>query len=289
MLVVIDAWRHTGIGHSMLGTARWLAIAQRYAVEVRFSMCVPAGVRNRVVLQAQHAHLYTNCTDTAFDLYRHIRWRHGRVGAAVDIMNRVQHVHRHPTSDALDRLLREQRNATTISALFYAHVRELRALASEDLVTKQLKRIEYAGTLPSMRCDVGLHVRTMSVDDRECNVFVTPHKCGADLRRSTHCSLASLQRRNDACRGIHPFVTSDSREMYAILHGWNSLNETSVVTWSVERQRTTHMIRQTIAAWFVLASCTSKIVAPVSSTFSSSASRRAGVPVIPCCKPRSTR
>ena len=39
----------------------------------------------------------------------------------------------------------------------------------------------------------------------------------------------------------------------------------------------------TIAAWLSLARCRRAIVAPIPSTFSNSAARAAGVPVVGCC------
>ena len=89
-------------------------------------------------------------------------------------------------------------------------------------------------------CDVGLHVRTLAVDDARCNVFSVedssnpcPSNLAGRLRDSKKGKLpwpASV----DGCPGTHRFVTADTPRVYGTtrLLGWTDLNETADVTWT---------------------------------------------------------
>ena len=144
-------------------------------------------------------------------------------------------------------------------------------------------------------CDVGLHVRTLAVDDARCNVFSVedssnpcPSNLAGRLRDSKKGKLpwpASV----DGCPGTHRFVTADTPRVYGTtrLLGWTDLNETAehfmlprprslrkTVVSSAERgTQGGGRSEQTLAAFWALTRCKTAIVAPFDSSFSNTAAK----------------
>jgi len=186
-------------------------------------------------------------------------------------------------------------------ALFYPHIKELRRCIgkggvgsrSRTLNDQRLHELEFNGTLPA--CDVGLHLRTMKLDDASCNAMDATHnalngsaECAGRLlrKKAKACDIPKLNLNTEKCHGAR-FATSDSDAMYKQLTSWANLGETAIATWSNgdkltdarERQR---RYRETVRAWFTLASC-KQIIAPVESAFWRSAARHSHSPHSECC------
>ena len=272
MLIVVDNWPKTGIGHSIPGTATWLAVARQYLSRVVFSYCLPPAVNHSAVTALLNARMYPLCSDHVFDLYDHIRMD-APLKASVADLQAVDAVLRHPTKAQLVDAL----GSGLVVAAYYPHIRHARALARPHDIHEMLRRIAPITAIPTLPCDVGLHLRTMHVDDASCNVFIDP---SCDRGRRARCATAQLEdpRR---CHASRPFVTSDHRQMYRQLPLWRSYDEDSTQTWGGSARRRDH--EQTIRAWFTLSSCTRAIVSPVPSRFSVAAAARANVSVVACC------
>ena len=144
-------------------------------------------------------------------------------------------------------------------------------------------------------CDVGLHVRTLAVDDPRCNVFSVedssnpcPSNLAGRLRDSKKGKLpwpASV----DGCPGTHRFVTADTPKVYGTtrLLGWTDMNETAkqfmlprprslrktVVSNAERGTQGGGRSEQTLAAFWALTRCKTAIVAPFDSSFSNTAAK----------------
>jgi len=156
-------------------------------------------------------------------------------------------------------------------------------------------------------CDVGLHLRSMQLDDHNCDLLagtrgqaVQPvggsdggggvaEQC-AFTWRAHRCKEQSLEAIATGCPGEHRFATSDNPAVYrSYTRGlqWSDLDETASVTWNEGR----HVpypaklgdVRATAAAFVTLARCQRAIVAPIISHFSETAAIAAGVPLVGCC------
>ena len=304
-LIIIDAWPGTGIGHSILGTARWLNFATTTNTNIKFAFCLPASVTNRAASRASHTRSrrsWPNCSSpTTFDLYRYITWKGRSIRASSSVLNGVRAVLEHATCEDIQDAARSVRFERMSLALFYPHIKELRRCIgkggvgsrSRTLNDQRLHELEFNGTLPA--CDVGLHLRTMKLDDASCNAMDATHnalngsaECAGRLlrKKAKACDIPKLNLNTEKCHGAR-FATSDSDAMYKQLTSWANLGETAIATWSNgdkltdarERQR---RYRETVRAWFTLASC-KQIIAPVESAFWRSAARHSHSPHSECC------
>ncbi len=162
-------------------------------------------------------------------------------------------------------------------------------------------------------CNVGLHVRTLAMDDERCNFFRErdtfndddgdsgcpfshrrPIDFGVGCCIKNPCTAASLVT---GCPG-DKFATADAPVAYALTrqHGWSDLNESATKTWLTISEQPRYGLdpaaaapaqqaqESTVAAWWALANCRRAIVAPIRSAFSDAAAIAAGVPVKRCCK-----
>ena len=142
----------------------------------------------------------------------------------------------------------------------------------------EMNQLRYAWKLPPIRCDVGLHFRTMKLDDPKCSVF--SKKC---RMRKLLCSMANLINASNKCASAQRFVTSDSNDMYANLTKWTNMGDRAVKTWTTDAVVPRTNFNQTVQAFMILSSCSRMIISPVPSQFSLTASTKAGVPLRRCC------
>jgi len=137
------------------------------------------------------------------------------------------------------------------------------------------------------RCEVGLQLRSLSLDDPACSLTKRATLCKEAKRRVGRLCLPDSI---GACPGDHRFATSDDPSVYRRFTrslGWSDLDETAVrtVTDLADGATTnsTTAWAATVMAWMALRSCTRAIVAPVPSQFSHTAALAAGIPVAKCC------
>jgi hypothetical protein len=146
-----------------------------------------------------------------------------------------------------------------------------------------------------LRCDVGVQLRTLALDDKRCNLLhrtqTEPKGCRRlAMRRSSRpsfrCGRPSQRFPHGltGCPGTAHFATSDMPKLYnqTRLRGWHDLGERPVNPWI----RATGSVGAdaTVAAWATLASCTHGIISPLPSAFATSAAMAAGVPLVGCCE-----
>ena len=162
---------------------------------------------------------------------------------------------------------------------------------------------------PAPPCNVGLHVRTLAMDDERCNFFRErdtfndddgdsgcpfshrrPIDFGVGCCIKNPCTAASLVT---GCPG-DKFATADAPVAYALTRSTvvgpqraprKRLTKSSSLGMGSTRQPPRRRAaRSTVAAWWALANCRRAIVAPIRSAFSDAAAIAAGVPVKRCCK-----
>ena len=281
-ILIVDSWPKTGIGHSILGTARWLAFASLYKIHVKFVFCLPKSTNPLSDLHNEH--MFPFCLPSTFDLHDHIKFEGRNLKASMHDIQSIRHVFKKPTRSLMYSLAQ---NRTENIAFFYPHVREVDSLVSKVEVQRHLQLITYAHKMPKINCVTGLHIRTMHVDSSRCNLFSDYDTCDLIERRKVEkgCTLKYLNKALNKCNTTHRVVVSDWFETYKNVPSWYNIGDHAVVTWNTNhtRQSHKHSFAYTIKAWFVLSSCTSAIIAPVQSQFSFLASFRANVPLHRCC------
>jgi len=149
-------------------------------------------------------------------------------------------------------------------------------------------------------CDVGAHLRTGHVDDREgCSLLLRPGNKACPLSDRPPLGWPQACEGREAfpaqlrgCpTGLRLYATSDDPAMYSFSRplGWRDANETATISWTprarseVATVLASGPVLDTILAWATLARCTKAILSPVPSAFSQSASLAAGVPLVGCC------
>lgn len=280
-LLIVDSWPKTGIGHSIVGTARWLAFASLYEITVKFVFCLPKSANPLSDLHDETT--FPFCLPSTFDLHDHIRFEGRKLKASMHDIEYIQRVFKKPTYNLIKSLAQNRTDENI--AFFYPHVREVDSLVSIVEIQRHLQRITYAHKLPKINCATGLHIRTMHVDSSRCNLFSDNDTCDLIDKRKVEkgCTLKYLNKALNKCNTINRVVVSDWFETYKHLPSWYNIGDHAVVTWNTNTNLTHRSVGFTIKAWFILSSCTSAIIAPVSSQFSALASFRANVPLYRCC------
>tara|TARA_B110001452_G_scaffold203397_1_gene173424 strand:+ start:2945 stop:3976 length:1032 start_codon:yes stop_codon:yes gene_type:complete len=306
--VVANAWRGVGIGHSIFASAQWLTLGSMLPARVRFAFCVPAGAPARYLRIGRRQ--YPNCSapDT-FDLHEHLTREGDELRASADEFRRVGRLLQSPSCQ---QLVDASRTETGSVVLVYDSLpRNMLAGCLQELgnttsatfdgqlvVVPELRKLQLSPPRRLLPCGVGLHVRTMAVDQPGCNAFLAPESCSHELRRHAACSLSQLLEPSGFCSKGPRFVTSDDPSMYARLgRAWRSNGEHAVnPSLDQERARAGEtfgaLAKRTVVAWLTLASCRHAIVAPIGSAFSQLAHLRAGraVHFAQCCpRPLSNR
>ena len=328
-VVVVDAWPHVGIGHSMRAAALWLQLVSRLATtsspsssarSLRFAVCVPARLRAAF---SEEYHEAPACNRRVFDpitrrnvsavqfaTHEHISFA-GLENLRASRMDFLSIRQRPPPlqscSDLTERLLSKRR----VVVFYGLRVRELLQTCAERCLAAAagsgsakpfgcLRHMHL--TAPPARplpiCDIGLHLRSMKLDDKSCDLLSSSTTADpADEAAPERCRFAWRQRRCPsqplskaiACSGGERFATADSPSLYAATRaaGWRDFGETASVTWN-ERAITPYPVQlgdvaATAAAFVTLARCRQAIVAPVISHFSETAALAAGVPLFGCC------
>jgi hypothetical protein len=156
---------------------------------------------------------------------------------------------------------------------------------------------------PVPACDVGLHLRSMHLDDYNCNLLSddasgAPAKMAGSSQiascdfqwRARRCKGESLHSIASDCPGEARFATSDHPPFYRSHTrrlGWSDLDEVASVTWNegatIPYPAKLADVRATALAFVTLSRCRQAIVAPIVSHFSETAAIAAGVPVVGCC------
>ena len=315
LVLAIDSWPGTGVGHSIPGSARWLRLLTLLASTdtlnpraLRLAACAPRSLR-KVIGDARVA----MCEDPHFDLSRFLTYR------GVPSLRPTDHhfqriigenstlVLRKPRCEAL---LAALRGPATLVVVVRMQVMELGRCLQQELgrergefeCTPEARLTEeIARPLPT--CEVGLHLRTLAVDDPNCNLLSEKDDAsgcrfqhrGKDLR----CGEA-FPALAEGCGSGARFATADTASVYVQTRaiGWADLNESAQRTWfgvapadgmplgrsyQLHDSVDTTSWASTVMAWLTLANCKKAIVAPIVSRFSDAAARSAGVPMVGCC------
>lgn len=142
-------------------------------------------------------------------------------------------------------------------------------------------------------CAVGLHLRSLALDNPACNLIDAAGGCEFGWR-GRRCASQSLEQIARGCGGGGArFATADEPRLYARTRpiGWADLGEVASVTWNEGatipyppgRLGDAQSVARTVVAFLSLARCTRAIVAPVDSQFSATAALAARVPLAGCC------
>ena len=318
-LIVVDSWRFIGLGNSVIGAAKWMALMSTTASArraIQFAYCVPRELTSQ--FRWPTAHRMPACEDAHFDLYAHLTFRGAGDLRAVpgELVNATATgVLRAPRCDELRAALHGPARVIAVHAF---HGRELdRCVATTRaswplclrLVTaiaeapSPVRRATRVPTRPE--CTIGLHLRTLALDTGgQCNLLspsadrrpsraqTAGRRCREERsRRRRRCARvafpASIQgcHAGDAVQHEALFASADTAVMYGAFSrpaGWTDLNETASISWTAPQL--SGDVGRTVAAWLALARCTRAIVAPIPSAFSDSAAMAAGVPLVGCCQ-----
>jgi hypothetical protein len=257
-LVVFDHWAGQGIGQQVMGSAVWLAIARRTDRALRFAVCIPASEHFRFASDLKRRGMHDVppmpvCEHgRVFDLHAHFSFAglgslqasttDAQRAALIDLAQPAtsagppaQCKHGGCASAVLARLRAAlfSTQSTLASApvlgVHLLHVRIatrlLRTLAAPDDEPEAcLRRLRPLRAWRVPPCDVGLHVRTLALDDVACNTLeaadegACPSHLLARLQRSTAALRtcgSSWHMGVDGCPGKQRFVTSDLATVYA--------------------------------------------------------------------------
>jgi hypothetical protein len=163
---------------------------------------------------------------------------------------------------------------------------------------------------PVTRCNVGLQLRSLALDDPRCNLLerfhVDRHAANGNsanaLAASAACHTLARSRSSkvsfrcgrprdrfprgvEACPGApFRFATTDQPALYNATRarGWRDLAERPVNPF-IQTNESARAAQPTVAAWAMLARCSHGIISPLPSAFALSASMAAGVPLVGCC------
>ena len=347
-VIIVDAWPHVGIGHSIRAAALWLRLLSGLAQEdpstaraLRFAVCVPARLQSAFSEKyheapACNARVFDpiarrNTSVVQFETMKHLSFAglDNLRASRVDFAGLREHPPVVPHCPRLYSLLRHRRR---VLVLYGLKLREMLQACTEKFVKSLggdsinrrgdgsnrrgeagvlgcLRRVHLAvpPSRPLPTCDVGLHLRSMRLDDRQCDLLSSSSSppppalaggggggegggTGCRFRwRGRRCASETLAQVISCSGGGRRFATADSPHLYASTRaaGWADLDETASVTWN-ERAITPYPVQlgnvaETAAAFVTLARCTRAIVAPVASHFSDTAALAARVPVYGCC------
>lgn len=324
-VLIADAFPTLGLAHTLIATGAWLQIVTQTDRALSFAYCMPAAQQYRFT---RRHNTMPACTDArVFDLHRHVSFA-GLESLAADPDTLGALVARGgvhsdaPDCQALMGALR--REEPRVLVLYDVPVSTLYECALAELPAclrwLQPRRPERPRTIP---CDVGLHLRTLKLDDARCDLFSPHHPFHLNSEANDACPERWRweQKRTlwepskpctgedgvDAitgCPGETRYATSDDPAVYArhtrVLR-WRDLGETAVHTaWGStcrgcrrpgvpDRTNDTLAVdfeeeaSRTVGAWLSLARCTRAIVSPIVSAFSDLAARVAGIPIVRCC------
>ena len=317
--LVVNAWRSAGIGHSIYHSALWLTLARHLQGRVRFAFCLPEGVPDPLVgkwVRRPKSSLLPNCSAPGtFDLHEHLSRSGTDLRATAAHFDAASLTLRKPSCDTLVAVASKQQGVTAlvvegvqpeaaaglsglegcIGRLWPAAVPRNSLNQSwfdQQAVVGELRKLDLRPKRPLLPCRVGLHLRTMAVDQPGCNNLVNASSCEVQgSRRPPQRRCAQLSRLvgptpPGVCALGPRYVTSDDPAMYERFDAWNNSGERAVHTQNSHHQGVEAFkaeAKKTVAAWLTLASCTVAIVAPVASAFSTLAQLRAGVRLEPCC------
>ena len=224
-VVVYDAWPDTGIGMSLIGTSTAIAFLMHAAPDrrVEFASCLPAhlaprsarrGLQQRVAaaraLGAQLKGPYDQqpvlpfCDEPRFELHEHVRFG-GLPSLAAEEDAHHPHNFTLATQPTCTEMLRFLRRDVRVVGFYYPSIKVLkrcigvldrRRLGSDAALTSLqsgaacLRRVRPASPLEhaALACDVGLHMRSLSLDDERCNQM-------AEERDEEACPLLPSGRR----------------------------------------------------------------------------------------------
>lgn len=300
-LIVVNGWVGTGIGHSILASARWLEVIRRSDRAIRFAFCVPAALL--------WAYPLTPSCDQSdlFDLHRYIAFRGvppSLRASAAEMASVTRQLFKPNCTSALAAI----RSDEPVVSLHKPRPCPVATSCLRKVVRQRWLRT----ALP--RCSVGLHLRSLALDDAKCNAFggaLSPSEAArcslrhGNRRPERTCQTAARDRREfplsvAGCPGgARRVAVTDHHPLYASTRplGWTDAGTHAVQTWSnladrarsrASSQRTGDSNRSlglvaTINAWFTIARCKHAVVAPVRSAFSATAADAAGVPIFACC------
>ena len=214
-LIIIDDYRHQGLGHLMMGLSKWLQLVLQLAPawSVRFAFCLPRAVvaawpelaaSSIAHPRAPVALCKTNDFDphdfVSFDGIRDFR------PADDDFSPSHENIHllQRPTCEvlrtALTALDASQSSSRRLLLVKLAHLRELRHCLDPrdpeaEACLHQHLRLSAPAVASTMSCDVGLQLRTLALDDERCNLLERKRVDYADGRGETIAALS-------ACRGL---------------------------------------------------------------------------------------
>jgi hypothetical protein len=236
---VVNPWRYIGIGHSVVGHAKWLELIRATGRSIRFAACLPglsAQERRRFghVPPCDHAGLFDLLDHIAFDGLDNLR------ASSADFANAT--VHSKLSCEGLRSLLMSTRRRLVVHEI---HGLALDRCTHTEHVTRCLQKF---GARPSPRpqapaarkCDIGLHLRTLALDHHDCNLVGRPPVPAATQQppsrprpracphhRTSRCSAQPFPTSISGCAG-QLFATADTPRMYEHTRrlGWHDLNET---------------------------------------------------------------
>lgn len=325
-VIFVDPWKGTGLGHVLLGHASIVALALRLNRSLRFATCAPRA------LAASFSPPMPACeAGGTFDVLDYVEfagvpdlqaqasdWQRLHLAAVV---RGQQYFHRKPSCAQLQMAL------TSDAPMVWIHLATVVTVkcAASTLEGAELGTVACARRIRARRtpgivrprrlaCTVGLHLRSLALDDAGCDLLAdspsalcllpeaATRRAQTRRSRSRHCAPFGFPQsitpapRHDTravCRqGERLFATADDPALYT-RHtrqlGWRDLGEEATRTWVQRAKRNASTHEQaatvaTVAAWLALTRCKHAIVAPVPSKFSDSAALVGGVPVLRCCQ-----
>jgi hypothetical protein len=302
-LVVLDPWHRTDIGHSILNVALWLHVVSASLGAPRalkFATCLPPSIYSITnvmpVCEPSHVDVHDVLTFGSFaasstlkasrsDFGRRQRGLAKRLSVPTSCTALREALQRpRPRTLLMDgtglrslmprcaaeasgsdsgggrgclRLVKLTRSAQLALATEVRAPPRMGVNRARDTYTLMLR----PHTLP--RCEVGVHLRSMAIDDRRCNLLLlepdhTPdqgehsgsssgrvvdaprasdseracrEQYGHRTRRCPHETFPAMLR---GCPGTLRFATADAPELYPHTRalGWSDLNETAIMSWS---------------------------------------------------------
>lgn len=271
-VVVVDAWSHVGIGHSIRASSLWLRLlsAANMTRSLRFASCVPSRLRSSFAdagheAPACDAQVYDestrrNVSAAAYDVHRDLTFGGlPSLSAGDDDFGALAAGWRpRPVSDCAALHRRLQRPRPHVLILYGLSLRDMIGRCVSELRTRQsphgcLRHVQLTPPPPGLppappppTCDVGLHLRSMKLDDRHCELLTGEgHKSGGASGgvggescmfewRQRRCKGESFPQVIGGCPGRFRYATADTPSLYSRTRasGWTDLNEEASITWS---------------------------------------------------------
>tara|TARA_B110001452_G_scaffold59697_1_gene46493 strand:+ start:2504 stop:3670 length:1167 start_codon:yes stop_codon:yes gene_type:complete len=303
-MVIVDSWAHVGLGHTLSATGRWLSLALATNRSIRFAFCVP-----RAVAAAFRArgNVMPACEEARYDQHEHVTYANlsNLRAARDDFPATVEATRLSQASPANCRELATLLDRPDQSPVILYNVpNDVTLCMGKSAVRTCISQLHPVAALVARLgapppCDVGLHLRTLHLDDSRCDQVrgTSTPGCAYSWRIAApaHSRRPCAERFPESvtgCPGELRFVTSDKPALYATTRalGWRDLNETARVTWNEPPRASTSVpeasspaaaaalagdaaasaydVGATVLAWFALSRCKRGVVAPVDSSFS---------------------